>query len=319
MQLYTFGKMCDLISVYQNYFDKNNKDQNNTKWLEKGELLDEFLPFFYSYNGQILMEDLIYNDIDKLMEGGNVITVLENLLDYRMLIKELIQFYFKDSDLKYVDGDFESLQYIGKMITKSDLPDNIKTYLLAFFLDPIPLTQKLVGNMIYIGSQISNLYENQSKIISNLTISFDKDDLSKITAQFANEKINKEKQIYYSFGVLQPDCIKVWNSGKYQLVYLGLNYKSNMEKKEEFNLELFGKIVSDPGRIKILEYIRDHGASTMNDINHILGVSGTTSYYHLSMMQKAGMLTIEKQGKNFYYVLNGMYFRCISEFLKRCF
>ena len=317
MLTYNFGKICDLISIYQNHFDEKNKNENDTKWLEKGELLDEFIPFFYSYNGRILMEDIIYGDIDKLMEGSNVITVLELLLDYRKMIKQLVLFYFKEFDFKYVDCDFKTLQHVGKLITKSDLPHKIKSYLMAFFLDPITLTQKLVGNMINIGSQISNLYENQFKIISDLILSFDEDELSTIISKFTNEKYNKETPTYYSFGVLQPNGIKVWRLSGYQLVYLGLNYKENIEKKEEFKLELFGKVLSDPSRIKILEYIRDHGSATVSEINHIFGYSGTTSYYHLSMMQKVGMVTAENRKKTIYYSLNQDYFHCVCCFLSK--
>ena len=261
------------------------------------------------------MEDLLYTDIDKLLNANSVITALENLLDYRMLIKQLLQFYFEDSDFQYLDCDFASLQYVGNLITKSDLPHKIKSYLMAFFLDPILLTQKLVGNMIYIGSQITNLYENQFKTISDLTKSFDKDELSTIVSKYANGRYNTETPTYYSFGVLQPNSIKVWCSKCYQLVYLGLNYKDNIEKKEEFKLELFGKILSDPGRIKILEYIRDHGSATVSEINHIFGFSGTTSYYHLSMMQKAGMVITETRRKSIYYFINQSFFDQVCFFL----
>ena len=315
MLTYNFGKICDLLSIYQDHFNENNKNDNDKMWLEKGELLDEFLPFFYSYKGKILMEELIYSDIDKLKDGSNIISVLEKLLDYRMLIKQLILFYFNDSNFKYVDCDFESLKHVGKLIAKTDLPHKIKSYLMTFFLDPILLTQKLVGNMIYIGSQITNLYENQFKTISDLTMSFDKDELSTIVSKFANGRYNTENPTYYSFGILQPNSIKVWCSRSYQLVYLGLNYKNNIEKKEDLKLELFGRIFSDSGRIKILEYIRDHGSATVSEINHIFGFSGTTSYYHLRMMQEAGMVITETRRKSIYYFINRSFFDQVCSFL----
>ena len=87
-----------------------------------------------------------------------------------------------------------------------------------------------------------------------------------------------------------------------------------MEKKEEFKLELFGKILSEPGRIKILEYIRDHGSATVSDINHIFGFGGTTSYYHLSMIQKAGMITTETKGRSIHYFINKQFFTIIDSY-----
>lgn len=163
--------------------------------------------------------------------------------------------------------------------------------------------------MIYIASQISNLYENQFKKIMDLSKSFKEEDLSYIIARFSPGKYMGEKTIYYSFGLLQEKGIKIWQLKNYQLVYLGLNYKENIESKEDLKLELFGKILSDPSRIKILEYIRLHGSATVSEINHIFGYSVTTSYYHLSMMQKVGFVAIENRGKTIYYHLNRPFFQ----------
>ena len=83
MFTYNLGKTYDLIFIYQNHFNENYKDENDSKWLEKGEIRDEFFPFFCAYNGRTLMEELLFKDINKLTESGNIISILENLLVFR--------------------------------------------------------------------------------------------------------------------------------------------------------------------------------------------------------------------------------------------
>ena len=131
-----------------------------------------------------------------------------------------------------------------------------------------------------------------------------------------NTIYDKDRAIYYSFGVLQSKNINVYSIENYQLVYLGIDYKDNDDSKDNFRLDLFGKIISDPSRIKILEYIQRNGSATVSDINHIFGYSGTTSYYHLNMMQKAGMIKIKNRGKAACYFVNSEYFSHISSFLQ---
>lgn len=46
MYIYNLGKIFDLISVYQKYYNESKICVSNMEWLDKGELLDEYLPFF---------------------------------------------------------------------------------------------------------------------------------------------------------------------------------------------------------------------------------------------------------------------------------
>ncbi len=121
-----------------------------------------------------------------------------------------------------------------------------------------------------------------------------------------------------TFGALHPEHIKVWCQKECQLVYLGISYKNNMEKKNAFRLDLFGKIVSEQNRIDILNYILKHRTATVVDINQAFGYSGSVSYYHLSMMKKAGMLKENNtKYKIMLYSINSSYFDWFSCLLKK--
>lgn len=262
------------------------------------------------------MQELLLEDIDRINKSNNIIQLLECLLDYRMLMKRLYLFYFGDKATDYVNKEFENLKSIGKLITQSDLPYNVQRCLMSFLFDPIMFTQKLVGNMTFIASQISKLYENHFKKMADLAETLSESMLNDIVRRYGNTIYDKDRAIYYSFGVLQSKNINVYSIENYQLVYLGIDYKDNDDSKDNFRLDLFGKIISDPSRIKILEYIQRNGSATVSDINHIFGCSGTTSYYHLNMMQKAGMIKIKNRGKAACYFVNSEYFSHISSFLQ---
>ena len=100
-------------------------------------------------------------------------------------------------------------------------------------------------------------------------------------------------------------------------LYIGLNYKNIIIKKDEFALDSFGKIVSEKSRLKILNYIFQKKSATVLDVNNYMGDSGTTSYYHLNMMYKAGMLNITSQGKLLSYYINEEYFKNVLQTLKK--
>ncbi|MBQ8441098.1 MAG: helix-turn-helix transcriptional regulator [Clostridia bacterium] len=321
MQACNLGKLYDLITVYQNHFhllqDPTLKE-DETKWIEKGEIPNELWLFFCSHNGKVLMEELLFEDVNRLLGADKKAAAFSFLMDYKMLTQRLLQFYLEETSIEYDENDYKSFQNIGKMISASDLTNQIKSYLFAFLLAPVSFTQKLVSSLVYIDSQLSNLYENQFRVISDLDFSFDKDDLPMIVERFAVGRFDMERPTYYTFGALHPEHIKVWCQKECQLVYLGISYKNNMEKKDAFRLDLFGKIISEQNRIDILNYILKHRAATVVDINQAFGYSGSVSYYHLTMMRKAGMLN-EKNTKDkiMLYSINSSYFDWFSCFLKK--
>ena len=98
MQAYNLGKLYDLITVYQNHFhllqDPTLKE-GETKWIEKGEIPNELLLFFYSHNGKVLMENMLFEDIDRLLEVDKKAFAFESLMDYKMLTKRLLQFIWR--------------------------------------------------------------------------------------------------------------------------------------------------------------------------------------------------------------------------------
>lgn len=292
MVLRNLGKYFDLITVYKKHFNLiPNEDDNKTGvFFDVSDISEEFLLLFYSYNDNVLFEQIIFEYIDQIKEADNTPSLLiDSILDYRILIDQIIRFYFRNIEISYTNGDLTSLQYISEKIYDLEVPHKIKYYLMNFFLAPVEYTKKLIKSIIAVSSQISNLYENHYKVIADLTNSFTKNILYDIVETNKTYGMDINEPVYCSFGILNPDLIKIWKLKDVQILYLGTNYKANIKKEELFDTEQLGKVLSDPSRVKILNHILRNGSTTVSVINRIFGFSGTTSYYHLSMMHKAGI------------------------------
>ena len=319
MLVRNLAKYFDLITVYKKHFNLTlNEDANPDVLFDESDIIEDFLPLFYPNNGNVLFEQMIFDYIDQIKETDNSRTFLiDSILDFRILTNQIIKFYFKDIDISYSNGDLTSIQLMRSKINDLELPHEVKYYLMSFFLDPVVYTNNLIKSMVNIGLQICSLYDNQYKIIADLISSFTESTLSNIAESNKKYAIDINKPIYYSFGILNPDAINFWKMNDIQILYFGSNYKKNIKKDELINIEQLGRILADPSRVKILNYVLLNGPTTVSTVNRIFGYSGTTSYYHLSMMHKAGMLNISSNGRVLCYSVSRKYFNHVLTFFKK--
>ena len=99
---------------------------------------------------------------------------------------------------------------------------------------------------------------------------------------------------------------------------IGLNYADFIEDDLSYvKLEEFGNAVSEKNRIAILNVILENEEVTIKDIEQRLKLTGTNSYYHLSLMLKANMIKARNVGKTVYYSINKMYFSALSRILEK--
>lgn len=61
------------------------------------------------------------------------------------------------------------------------------------------------------------------------------------------------------------------------------------------------RVLADPMRIKVLDHLREHGA-TVKEITEATGSSQQNVSKHLGVLHAAGMVAREKQGNNVRYV-----------------
>jgi ArsR family transcriptional regulator len=83
------------------------------------------------------------------------------------------------------------------------------------------------------------------------------------------------------------------------------------------------KALSDPARVKILEFLRSPGAGCCVfedricacDVERILGVSQATVSHHMKLLIDAGLVTAEKRGRWMIYRVNPATFLRMSDWL----
>lgn len=316
-----FAKLCDLIYVYQNHYNFVNGEKEEKEeliMLEKNSIEETFLPYFYCYNEVSLIEELLFCDTDDINKVSDIICFLEMSLDYRVLINKMIRYYSIDTKKQFSCESISSLREITEKIMETQLPSDIKNGLITFFLDPVLQTKKLISSMMVMILQIENIYKNKKQSIYIARDLIDSDAIQKIVENDLNQKYDEKDNIFFSIGVLQQNSIKVWGNKNCKLMYIGENYREGVHQKESIDMELFGKLFSESIRIRILDLILKREKVTSTDVNKQFDLSGTTAYYHLSMMLKAGMLKITRaQGKYLYYSIDSNYFNSVILDLKK--
>jgi ArsR family transcriptional regulator, arsenate/arsenite/antimonite-responsive transcriptional repressor len=83
------------------------------------------------------------------------------------------------------------------------------------------------------------------------------------------------------------------------------------------------KALSDPARVKILEFLRSPGTGCCVfddrvcacDVERILGVSQATVSHHMRLLIDAGLVTAEKKGRWIMYRVNPAAFARMAEWL----
>ena len=80
------------------------------------------------------------------------------------------------------------------------------------------------------------------------------------------------------------------------------------------NLEKTAKALGDINRLKILQYLsRQGGTGACSAIQGCLNLAQPSVSHHLKILLEAGLITAEKEGRNFTYSLQATAFK---EFIK---
>jgi len=216
---------------------------------------------------------------------------------------------------------YEFHKTVGKLIKDSHYNVEIKSSLYSFFIEPIPVIQKLSYELIAKDFLLSHHYERNCRKIAELQHFIDIKVLSNNLQQRKIQKDNIDTfdDIYISFCIFDKNLIKSHFYDCKAVLLLGtdyfeyLNYKINENKLPE--LDIFGNAISEKNRLDILNLINQKDEITIRDIEHELGFTGTNSYYHLSLMIKANIINTRNQGRTVFYSINKHYFDIVCDIL----
>ena len=333
------GYLYDLFFLFMFHFNRDycltnminyNRSAEDTEYFNR-ILLDfeaipnELLPFFYlKENGKSFMTDVYYEPYkEEFTTTYNLAAVQTALTNHEDVISRLIQFYFMDVDDQTLAECKSSLASIGRLIKESSYSDTVKSSLYAFFIDPVPVIQKLSYVVMAKEFQLAQQYEKNFRKLTELQHQLDIDAVSEKLKLCQDQTCDLESfdDIYISMCLINKNCLKLLSLSDKAILILGTDYISSLEycisQSRLPELDVFGNALAEKNRVEILDLIWRKEEITIKDIEQELGFTGTNAYYHLSLMIKAGMLRTRNQRRTVLYSINKRYFDVVRDMLSK--
>ena len=256
-----------------------------------------------------------------LYEKYNLRSVLDLLSNEKEVSKKLIKFYFNDIDEKTLEECQSSLPALNKLIKESKYSGDIKSALYSYFIDPSPYIRELCYQLMQKDLEMDGKRKKCDLVLDELQREFNFDALSSGFKQNPTQTTNIDffDDVFVSFCFYNKNLVKLKFPSRELLLMLGRDYQATVTyfatKTQIPDLEVFGNAISETNRINILMFIAERGEITIKDIEQEFGFTGTNSYYHLSIMIKAGMLKTRNSGRTVLYSINKDYFKSLCSVL----
>lgn len=303
------GKYYDVIYVLTEYFNCGAQ----YKCVDLSNVPHALFPFFCKINNNSYLQKIFKTCLDDLAQNDTIEVIAEKIFDQENTINDIINFYFPNSNCVYNTNNCKFIQNISNLIMESNYSSELKCALYSFFIDPLVITQQLLRALLDVDAQITVLYNNNQRSISQIHDDiYNGDILSKL-----NLNNHNKSSINYSICIINKENVEVILSEKLTYLILGQDYKRKFETTNYPDLKEFGNILTEENRIKILNLILKDGETTIKAIERTLDLSGTNTYYHISMMVRANMIITRNIGRTIYYSINKKYFTDIIKELSK--
>ncbi len=253
----------------------------------------------------------------------NMAFIYDAINDYEYITENLIKYYFRDVDDKTLENCRNSASALNKLIKNSNYNSDVKSALYSFFIEPEPVIRKLCDELKEKEAQLKQKYSKLNKKIAKVQEKFDFNELSigLKSAKMHQGNLTCFENVSISFCMFNKNVIKTRYGDKIAIVILGLEYIDTIDylliQQETPELDVFGNVLSEINRVYILNLILSKGEVTIKEIEQKFGLTGTNSYYHITLMIKAGMLKTRNQGRTILYSINKNYFRMLCGMLEK--
>ena len=320
------GYTYDLIWVYLMYFNKDyflrprkgyKRTEENIEYFQK--VLDEFAPiskelgvFFYMPNDcKAWMMQWFWGLYKKGFVHGDCMMdkIQEMLKNHDMVIRGVLKFYFKDITAEMVQECRDSLKTLNRLIQESDYSGELKSALYAFFIDPVPVIQKLAAEllekMLLVAKKYEEHYEEIMALQSKLSFERMAADMKKGNVSL---DLSLFDEVFVTVGCLSRQEFGFPDYNGIITVYVGLDYEEFSEwrfaDRKFIRLDAFGTALSEKNRIDILDFMLRRNEVTQREIEKELNMTSANSYYHMSLLIKANMIKRRNQGRTILYSIN---------------
>ncbi len=333
----TPGKLYDLFFLFLLNFNKEQYLSDDpahrisseevayyTQFLENCPHIPEDLRVFFKLDdaGRSFFTHFYFENCRSFMlyDAYDLAVIRKELSNVNQVKENILLHYFPALTEAEIAASKNSVSDVNLVIKSSNLPGDLKASLYNFFIDPNGVLQILRDELLE-KSFIQELDCNRNlNTYQALRKNFD---FTLIENMLAHSKrgdtdFSNLSEVYVSFCTYCKDLIYFSSIGDNTLfLMLGSKYEtiiSSLQNQEMFpDLKAFGQAISDANRVAILDLIYKNGKVTAKEVEQDRGLSAPNTYYHLSLMVKAGVLNSSNVGKTVYYSINSLYFRNLSE------
>lgn len=333
----TPGKLYDLFFLFLLNFNKEQYLSDNpirqvspeeathyTQFLDSYPAINEDLRVFFWLDdtGRSFLTHFYFEKCRSLMlfDEYDLSVIRKELSNVNQVKENMLLHYFPALTENEMVACKNSVSDVNLVIKSSNFSGDLKASLYNFFIDPNGVLQILRDELLE-KSFIQELDCNRNlNTYQALRKNFD---FSLIENMLSHNKrgdadFSNLSEVYVSFCTYCKDMIYFSSIGDNTLfLMLGSKYEtiiSSLQNQEMFpDLKAFGQAISDANRVAILDLIYKNGKVTAKEVEQDRGLSAPNTYYHLSLMVKAGVLNSSNVGKTVYYSINNLYFRNLSE------
>lgn len=333
------GYIYDLFYIFSLHFNKEehlssdvNKSsiENDTDF--QNQIIQDFSPvsdeielFFHRRkDGRIFMTRYYFEPYQaQFATDYSFQFLMQELINHDRLVENLIEFYFPNMSHDNILRVKSSIVQISSQIDTSEYDELIKRKLYSFLINPEPVIQKLTYELMAKELLLSQYYEKNYRLIVGVQNDFDFDKFAKEVKGFRNiDFLNEEKnEMYFSICLLNKNCVNFFLNSQKVVILLGYDYQESIKdffsQKYYPNLKEFGDVITEQNRIDILNLLVERKEVTIKDLERLLNFSGSTAYYHLTMMTRCNMVKTRNRGRVVLYSLNDQYFESIIEVLSK--
>lgn len=326
------GFVYDLLFIFALYYNKDvcikkfiNRDKGREdirfydKILEQfPEFSEELIPFFY-FNDRmscIMTCDYFQSVMDSLFAGRGTDCLYEQIADTNRLRRALVNFYL---DLNNSSDEIDNmpLPELLRQFALLSLPSEVKQWAMVMLADPQTYCTKLIEAMRGVEEQLSEYYTKQQKIINEIHEGFDVEASGELLSGALGD------HSFTNTGTCISICIIHINVLRYDFAFnktfftIGLDWeKAALLLKNQsaaFDVALFGKIMSDASRLKVIRMLTAANELSTGVIAGELETALPSCFYHLEMMRGSGMLSSRSEGRTVFYKINRNYFTKATE------
>lgn len=332
------GYIYDLITLFIFYFNREhwekhyistNSEQQDYSYI-KG-IMDGFLYasdetniFFISNEakGSFFINKYFLNYKEKIINNYDLDFLFSEISNTDDFCQRLLDFYFPDSGIlaNYKERTF--FNSLSTLVKESSYNDNIKNRILLFFIDPEKYTEILKKELKEKDLFLTKIYQKQYKLLVETQEKFNFEYYTGLIKNVNKMAIDYSKytEAYISICLVNRNVLSGFLMEGYCIQILGYQYLDSLEDvlavEFNFDIDLFGKIISDKNRMEIINMLLKNPELSTSDIAKNLNASINSAYYHLDMMNQATMVKSRNEGRTVFYKINKEYFLKASDFIR---